>query len=117
LQRKDKRRRKDGLGVPRIVCYASNFGLRMLKKADTWSSDGTFSVCPDPFFQLYSIHAHLGKVSYPAAFFFLPGKKRLHYHEALRALKVHVEAVDTSSPLPLRRILIDFEAAVMSEIR
>jgi hypothetical protein len=117
LQKKDKRRRKDNLGVPRIICYSSNFGLHMLKKADTWSSDGTFSVCPEPFYQLYSVHAHLGRHSYPAAFFFLPGKKRQHYHEALRALKAHVEAVDVSSPLPLRRFLIDFEAAVMSEIR
>jgi hypothetical protein len=59
----------------------------------------------------------LGKHSYPAAFFFLPGKKRCHYHEALKLLKVHVEAMDSSSPLPLRRFLIDFESAVMSEIR
>jgi hypothetical protein len=117
LQKKDKRRRKDDLGVPRIIAFASNFGLHMLKKAETWSSDGTFSVCPDPFFQLYSVHAHVGKHSYPAAFIFLPGKKRAHYHEALRALKVHVESVDSSSPLPLRRFVIDFEAAVISEIR
>jgi hypothetical protein len=103
--------------VPRIIAYASSFGLRLLKMAETWSSDGTFSVCPEPFYQMYTVHAHLGKVAYPAAFFFLPGKKRQHYHETLRALKVHVENVDISSPLPLRRFLIDFEAAVMSEIR
>jgi hypothetical protein len=87
LQKKDKRRRKDDLGVPRIIGYASNFGLNLLKKAETWSSDGTFSVCPEPFFQMYTVHAHLGRHSYPAAFLFLPGKKKLHYHEALRALK------------------------------
>jgi hypothetical protein len=63
------------------------------------------------------VHAHVGKHTFPAAFFFLPGKKRLHYHEALRALKTYVEATDVSSPLPLRRFVIDFEAAVMSEIR
>jgi hypothetical protein len=117
LQKKDKRRRKDDTGVPRIIAYASNFGLSMLHKAETWSSDGTFSVCPDPFYQLYTIHAHVGKVSYPSAFIFLPGKKRGHYHDALKALKTHVEAADTSSPLSLRRFLIDFESAVMTEIR
>jgi hypothetical protein len=116
-KKKDKRRRKDGSGTPRIVAFASTFGLSLLRRAETWSSDGTFSVCPEPFFQLYSVHAHVGKHSYPAAFFFLPGKKRQHYHEALRALKAHVEAVDVSSPLPLRRFLIDFESAVISEIR
>jgi hypothetical protein len=107
--------------VPRIIAYASNFGLSMLKKAETWSGDGTFSVCPEPFYQVYTIHAHLGKTSFPSAFIFLPGKKRVHYHEALRALKEFVEAAEpsssSSSPFPLRRFLIDFEAAVMSEIR
>jgi hypothetical protein len=117
LQKKDKRRRKDDLGVPRIVCYASNFGLGLLRKAECWSSDGTFSTCPDPFFQLYTVHAHLGATSYPAAFLFLPGKKKLHYREALQELKAHVLAVDNSSSLSLRRYLIDFESAVMSEIR
>jgi hypothetical protein len=116
-KKKDKRRRKEDSGIPRIIAYASNFGLNLLRRADTWSSDGTFSVCPEPFFQLYSVHAHVGMRSYPAAFLFLPGKKRLHYHEALNALKEHVEAMDSSSPLPLGRFLIDFEAAVMSEIR
>jgi hypothetical protein len=107
------------LGVARIVAYASNFGLGMLKKAETWSSDGTFSVCPEPFYQMYTIHAHVGKASFPSAFIFLPGKKRMHYHEALAALREHVEAAEpsSSSPLPLRRFLIDFEAAVMSEVR
>jgi hypothetical protein len=60
---------------------------------------------------------HIGKSVFPAAFIFLPGKKKLHYREALKALKEHVESTDSSSPLPLKRFLIDFEAAVMSEIR
>jgi hypothetical protein len=117
LQKKDKRRRKDDSGTPRIVAFCSNFGLSLLRRAETWSSDGTFSVCPEPFFQLYSVHAHIGKNVFPAAFLFMPGKKRLQYREALKALKEHVEAMDSSSPLPLKRFLIDFEVAVMSEIR
>jgi hypothetical protein len=62
----------------------------------------------------------LGKACFPSAFIFMPGKKRLHYHEALKALKEAVEAVDlspSSPPMPLKRFLIDFEAAVMSEVR
>jgi hypothetical protein len=117
MKKRDKRRRKEDSGIPRIIAFASNFGLNMLKKAETWSGDGTFSVCPEPFYQLYTIHAHIGKASYPSAFIFLPGKKRLHYHEALRLLKVHVEATDISSSLALRRFLIDFEAAMVSEVK
>jgi hypothetical protein len=75
----DKRKKKKA-GVPRTICYASNFGLSLLRKAECWSSDGTFSVCPEPFYQFYSIHAHIGQNAYPAAFIFMPGKKRIHYH-------------------------------------
>jgi hypothetical protein len=117
LQKRDKRRRKAGLGTPRIICYASNFGLSLLRKAESWSSDGTFDVCPEPFYQLYTVHAHLGADTYPAAYFFMPGKKKGHYREALQELKAHLTAADPASPLPLRRYLIDLEVAVMSEVR
>jgi hypothetical protein len=80
--KKDKRKQKT-TGTHRIICFASNFGLNMLRNAEVWSSDGTFSVCPEPFYQLYSIHAHVGHNTYPAAFLFLPGKKRIHYHVSL----------------------------------
>jgi hypothetical protein len=75
-----KKKQKKKSGVPRIIGFASNFGLKLLRKSETWSSDGTFSVCPPPFYQFYSIHAHVGQNAYPAAFFFMPGKKRIHYH-------------------------------------
>jgi hypothetical protein len=78
-QKVDKRRTKKA-GIPRIICFASNFGLSLLRKAETWSSDGTFAVCPEPFYQFYTVFAHLGHNSYPAAYIFMPGKKRIHYH-------------------------------------
>jgi hypothetical protein len=83
----DKRKNKKA-GVARIVCYASNFGLSLLRKAECWSSDGTFSVCPEPFYQFYSVHAHLGQNAYPAAFIFMPGKRRIHYHVSIWQLFV-----------------------------
>jgi hypothetical protein len=58
----------------RMIGYASNFGLHLLRQADTWSADGTFSVTPDPFYQLYTILAHLDGYAFPAAFVFMPGK-------------------------------------------
>jgi hypothetical protein len=59
----------------RMVGYASNFGLRLLQQSDIWSADGTFSVAPQPFYQLYTVMAHLDRYAYPCAFVFLPGKK------------------------------------------
>jgi hypothetical protein len=68
-----------GKGGARMIGYASNFGLHLLRQAEVWSADGTFSVTPVPFYQLYTILAHLDGYAYPAAFVFLPGKKRYMY--------------------------------------
>jgi hypothetical protein len=63
----------------RMIGYSSNFGLHLLRQAEVWSADGTFSVTPAPFYQLYTILAHLEGYAYPAAFVFMPGKKRFMY--------------------------------------
>jgi hypothetical protein len=63
----------------RMIGYSSNFGLHLLRQAEVWSADGTFSVTPPPFYQLYTILAHLDGYAYPAAFVFMPGKKRYMY--------------------------------------
>jgi hypothetical protein len=63
----------------RMIGYSSNFGLHLLRQAEVWSADGTFSVTPEPFYQLYTILAHLDGYSYPSAYVFMPGKKRYMY--------------------------------------
>jgi hypothetical protein len=63
----------------RMIGYASHFGLHLLRQAEVWSADGTFSVTPPPFYQLYTILAHLDGYAYPSAFVFMPGKKRYMY--------------------------------------
>jgi hypothetical protein len=63
----------------RMIGYSSNFGLHLLRQAEVWSADGTFAVTPAPFYQLYTILAHLEGYAYPAAFVFMPGKKRFMY--------------------------------------
>jgi hypothetical protein len=66
-------------GGARMIGFASNFGLHLLRQAEIWSADGTFAVTPAPFYQLYTILAHLDGYAYPAAFVFMPGKKRYMY--------------------------------------
>jgi hypothetical protein len=63
----------------RMIGFASNFGLHLLRQADIWSADGTFSVAPEPFYQIYTILAHLDGYAFPAAFVFMPGKKAYMY--------------------------------------
>jgi hypothetical protein len=39
----------------RILAFASSFQIDLLKKAERWHVDGTFSKCPKLFFQVYVI--------------------------------------------------------------
>jgi hypothetical protein len=73
-----------GKAAARMIGFASNFGLHLLRQAEVWSADGTFSVTPVPFYQLYTILAHLDGYAYPSAFVFLPGKKRYMYKVCLQ---------------------------------
>jgi hypothetical protein len=63
----------------RMIGFASNYGLHLLRQAEIWSADGTFSVAPEPFYQLYTVLAHLDGYAFPAAFVFMPGKKAYMY--------------------------------------
>jgi hypothetical protein len=70
----DKRKKKSA-GTPRVICYASNFGIDLLRDSDCWSGDGTFSVCLEPCFQFYTVHAHVGLNSYPPPTSLCPARR------------------------------------------
>ena len=97
----------------RILVFASNHGLDYLRHSSTWSSDGTFRICPVPFYQAYFLMAELSGKSYPAAYCFLPDKKSGTYRKLFTELR---QLLETSGPLLLNHWLIDFESAVFKEI-
>ena len=43
----------------RILIFATSSGIELLSNSDHWFCDGTFSSCPEIFYQLYTIHAML----------------------------------------------------------
>ena len=64
-----------GVGdAERIFIFASESGLRFLSECDHWYGDGTVKVCPDLFFQLYTIHGQQNGNIYPCVFALLPNK-------------------------------------------
>ena len=101
-------------GGGRILIFASHSGLDMLRRAETWSADGTFSVAKPLFQQLYTILAELDGRSYPAAFSFLSDKRAPTYKVMLEELNQHLLI---QGPLALDHFLIDFEGAMIKEIR
>ena len=40
----------------RIIIIATEAGFRLLAKSTVWYGDGTFSIAPVHFYQLYTIH-------------------------------------------------------------
>ena len=61
--------------VRRMVIFVDPTGLQYLATADEWYGDGTFSVSPQVFYQLYTVHGEvLGQVL-PNAYYLLPDKQ------------------------------------------
>ena len=100
----------------RILIFSSFFGLELLRKSTAWMADGTFSIAPEPFTQVYSVLAELDGKAYAAVFSFLPNKRSGTYKVLFEELHRHVTA-SSLIQLDLGHLLVDFETAVMKEFR
>jgi len=101
-----------GTGNERVLIFGERDLLLAMSRAEIWLADGTFKVCPQLFFQLYSIHFQIVEGFNPAGVYcLLPSKSRTVYDQMIRALK---ELVPDAAP---RVILTDFEAAAMNAFK
>ncbi|CAM4949605.1 unnamed protein product, partial [Rotaria socialis] len=71
---------------------------------------GTFSVVPELYFQLYTIHVEYLHHILPTVYVLLPGKKQCLYREMLRQIKNLLPNFDPPN------VMIDFERASMTAI-
>ena len=62
-----------------VIIFATVGNLQHLGRAETWYGDGTFSVCPSLFYQLYTIHAEVYGQILLLVFALLPSKSRECY--------------------------------------
>lgn len=91
----------------RIIALGHPTLLGALRNAELFLGDGTFDVCPNMFFQLYTIHTKIGNSFPPCVYFLLPNKRFETYERMLVILK---SLAPSSAP---ERILVDFEIAAM----
>ncbi|KAK4876652.1 hypothetical protein RN001_009158 [Aquatica leii] len=77
----------DTLVPDRILIFDTDDNLNMLNRSDSWYGDGTFSVAPNLFFQLYTIH--------------------VEQYGTVIELKIFIPGLFPT------RILLDFKAAAM----
>lgn len=98
-----------GAGQQRLIILGTDVLLDGLARADVWLADGTFSVVPTLFFQLYSIHFQFGSGINPVALYcLLTNKTGASYKQLLDAVKL---LVPSANP---RKVLVDFEKAAMT---
>lgn len=55
-----------------ILLFGTVSNLNNLGRANVWYGDGTFSVCPNLFYQLYTIHAEVHGQILPLVYSLLP---------------------------------------------
>ena len=73
-----------------------------------WLCDGTFKICPMQFYQLYTIHIHIGGFYPPCLYALLTNKTE---QTNLKFLKAIASVSDNAQP---SRILLDFEQAAVN---
>jgi len=80
-----------------------------LARADLWIADGTFSVVPSLFYQLYTIHFEFGEGINPVGLYCLMRNKTNEvYTRMLTAVKNLIPAADR------KKILVDIERAAIT---
>jgi hypothetical protein len=95
----------------RIFIFASEMGRRLLAESEHWYADGTFKVCPEVFFQLYTLHAQCRGSIFPCVFALLPNKAEVTYRRFYEQIFAQIGHNN------LQDVLLDFEKAAINAIR
>ena len=98
-----------------MIIFCSDAGLSLLAESKRWQSDGTFSITPTGFNQLYIIYAFYKWQMISCAYVLLTGKTEELYKKMILQLKEG--ALNIQKELKPEFIMIDFELAVKNAYR
>ena len=93
----------------RIILFCTDRALDLLSRSNDWYADGTFRVCPEIFFQVYTIHARANERTIPCVFSLLPNKTEDTYRRMVRSLLQFLP--NGTAP---NTIMFDFERAAIN---
>ena len=96
----------------RILIFVTQQGIHFLSNNSHWFMDGTFKLCPEIFYQIYTIHALNNNQVFPCVFALLPNKNEVTYNVLFREVR---NAVIRQGNEPTD-ILIDFERAAVNAV-
>lgn len=99
----------------RLVVFGTEKNLEILKNCGFWLADGTFSVAPNIFTQLYTIHGLVAGENIPMVYALLTDKSKTTYLRLFSLLRDKVADKDIDATT-VDVILTDFEKAAMTAI-
>ena len=97
-----------------VFMFATESNLKVLSEAMTVYCDGTFSVCPRLFYQLFTIHCIKHGKQFPLVYFLLPSKSRETYNMAFLLFKEICQ--NYSIDLDPQQVKTDFELALVQSL-
>ncbi|XP_071089379.1 uncharacterized protein [Haliotis cracherodii] len=99
----------------KLMIFSTANNLRHLAAAETYFCDGTFSMCPNLFYQIYTIHAFVHGKMFPLVYALLPAKKQTTYIRLFQIIKEKAQLLNMR--LQPKAIFMDFEVAAQNAAR
>ena len=93
---------------PRILVFATDRCLDLLKNNGHWLFDGTFKTAPDCFYQVFTVHCLYGNGAVPCVYALLPNKNQDTYASVFQIIQQSHQ-----QPQP-HSCMCDFELAAMN---
>jgi hypothetical protein len=100
----------------KLLLFCADTELKTLYNSEFIICDGTFEMCPNSSFQLYTLHGFLNGEGLALAWALLPNKTKSTYVELFASIRKAFE--DKFNDAGQRRVFVtDFEIAAMESIR
>ncbi|CAF4368619.1 unnamed protein product [Rotaria sp. Silwood2] len=93
-----------------LIIFTTKTNLSILKQYKHWFADGTFKVCPDEFYQLFTLHAMMTNSIIPLVYGLLIGKSTNDYN-------LFFEKVLEQDDFQPQSIMTDFEAGTIKSVK
>ncbi|CAF2120320.1 unnamed protein product [Rotaria magnacalcarata] len=94
----------------KLIIFTTKSNLSILKQYKHWFADGTFKVCPDEFYQLFTLHAMMKNSIIPLVYGLLIGKSTNDYN-------LFFEKVLEQDNFQPDSIMTDFETGTIKSVK
>lgn len=93
-----------------LIVFTTDSNLSVLKSCKHWFADGTFKVCPEDFYQMFTLHGLFKSQVIPLVYGLLIGKKASDYDQFFKLI------MDQGDFNP-ESILTDFESGTIKSVK